>query len=263
MSMDSVRILILIVEEVITLYIAFRAFRNVRRQADDTPAAFFAFAVVSLIVNNFYWIMFSLMYGNMRMPFSVADFSEDGSILLVASVLTSAFPEKEKVNPGIAAGAIIFIVGNIALWICWNGEWAKDILGGLCYAYYVWHAARALWLSRAFARRDWIRWAIGCAALLAAHFIVLLLPARLKPWMDGWAYALMLAGALLLSANTIRAVKAGESRKKAISLAGAGYLWAITCVYMCGEPAWFVAEIAMMIMFILLLQALERREDAL
>ena len=58
----------------------------------------------------------------------------------------------------------------------------------------------------------------------------------------------------------------GEGRRKpekAISLAGAGYLWAITCVYMCGEPAWFVAEIAMMIMFILLLQALERREDAL
>jgi|GEM_PF-5625302 len=263
MSMDLIRILLLTVDEVILIYIVFRAFRNVRRQADDVPAAFLAFAVVSYLVNGFYWIMFSLMHGHMRMPFSVADFSEDGSLLLMASVLTSAFPEKEKGSLRVTLGAALFAIGNIVLWNYWNGEWVKNIMGGLCYAYLVWHTARALWISGALSRRDWIVWGVACAALLAGQFLLMALPSWLESWMNGWMYALMLAGTVFLTVRTIRAVKTGEDRRKAISLAVAGSVWTTTCVYMCEEPAWFVAESTVTFTIALLTWAMERREGAL
>ena len=261
MNLDEIRNWILILEAVACISIVVRAFLCLRNHRYYTPAAFFTYAVVSFLMNDLYWIAFNLLNHGVRMPFSVADFSENGTMLLLAAMLIAAFPGRDRRNIPLFAGAMLFSLCNIVLWICWNGEWLKDIIGGFCYAVFCWQAVRSLQESRAFSRGIWIAWGIGTALLMALLGIEQLERELYSRWFEWLYYSLMTAGTLFFAVRWFREIRNSERGDAALSLAVSGIFWAFTCAYMCAEPAWFFAEIAILIMFVLTLITMERKVE--
>lgn len=261
MNLDTIRNGILILEAVVCIPIVIRAFLCLRNHKNYTPAAFFAYAVISFLINDLYWIAFNLLNHGERMPFSVADFSENGTMLLLAAVLIAAFPRRNRTNVPLFMGAMLFSLCNTALWICWSGEWLKDIPGGICFSIFCWQVVRCLSESHAFSRQEWIVWGIGIVLLLAVLGIEQLVRDLYIHWLEWLYYCLMTVGILFLVVRWFREIRNPGRRDAALSLAVAGIFWAFTCVYMCEEPAWFIAETVILIMFVLTMLAVERRAE--
>ena len=78
------------------------------------------------------------------MPFAVDEIADSAAILLLSTGLVA----DKKVDRTARAGELIFTVmfslSNVALWICWSGEWLQDIIFGIPYSYFLWLIIRGI-----------------------------------------------------------------------------------------------------------------------
>ena len=256
---DVLRYVCISVQIAVLLFVLHRAFRLVRRGNRSMPAVFFAFATATFLVSDLYWLAFVLLKQDARLPFMPSDVADNGVLLLMGSMAASAFRGRKERTTGLVVAAVAFALANAALWIAWSGEWVKDVIGALPFAYLTYFVARGMKLSGALRRWEWTALGAGCAALIALEVVMLFCPQPLSRALDVVCNALLSAGTALFFWESIRALRSGADAERGISLAAAAETWCLCFMYMSAEPMWFAADMLCTAAFVLMLLVMERQ----
>lgn len=206
-------------------------------------AVYFAFTMVSILLSEFYWLAYDLLRGDMRMPFAANEFAEAAFFLLLASSVRTVFRERMSVRDPAILLTMLYAVGNIVLWILWNGDRIEALLTGPAYLYFLVTAMFVLRQSEAIRRSEQI--VLGCAAfsslvlMYLAHFIP-----QVSAAMDLLNYLLLFGtlGAMVLW--FVRALRTGRASRVLLALAYCAVVWAQNSLYM--STGWWYAAMEML-----------------
>ena len=161
-----------IVQIGVLLYVSYRNLRNLQRRGPWVPAVLYMFILVTMLATGFYWVTHVLMTGEYLYGFSAMDIGEIGIFLLLAAMLGASFDEPLPRDLPALAAALLFSLGNAALWGAWRGAWVRDMIAGLFLTILVYTLIRGLNRTESMDRKEWTAFGIGSAG------IFLLLPAR-------------------------------------------------------------------------------------
>lgn len=239
------------------------SYRLMKHRTPAMSLIFFLFGSMAFLTCGLYWLVLMLMRPGVRLAFTAAEISENGSLLLWGSALAAVFPDRGGRMPAVTAGAVLFTAANVVLWIAWSGEWVKDILGGPMYGYFLCVAARSLYRTEALSRREWIGFGVGCGVLIAAQGAIFFLPAGPAAVLDALCYVLLFCGILFFLVKTGLALKYGDRPKRGVSLAFSGLAWSICTQYMSADPIYYAAMLFSTLMLALSFWALRREVLAL
>lgn len=201
-------------------------------------AVYFAFTLVSILLSEFYWLAYDLLRGDVRMPFAANEFAETAFFLLLASSLRTVFRERMSVRDPAILLTMLYAVGNIVLWILWNGDWIEALLTGPAYLYFTVTAMFVLRQSEAIRRSE--RIVLGCAAFASlvlmylAHFIP-----QVSAAMDLVNYILLFGTLGALALWFVRALRTGREPRVLLALAYCAVVWAQNSLYM--STGWWYA----------------------
>ncbi|MBR3130294.1 MAG: hypothetical protein IKF65_07250 [Clostridia bacterium] len=206
-------------------------------------AVYFAFTMVSILLSEFYWLAYDILRGDVRMPFAANEFAEAAFFLLLASSLRTVFRERFPVFDRAILLTALYAVGNIVLWILWNGDWIEALLTGPAYLYFLVMAMFALRQSEAIRRSGQI--VLGCAAFasLALMYLAHFIPS-VSAAMDLVNYILLFGvlGAMVL--GFVRALRTSRETRILLALAYCAVVWAQNSLYM--STGWWYAAMEML-----------------
>ncbi len=244
MSMETIRNLDNIVQIAVLLTVAAGAFLSLGKSARPMSMAFFALGMTTYLVSDIYWIAHLLLKGGSRLPFTAADMGDFGLFLLLASASKAVFEGDSSRPPFVLTVAVsLFGLSNIALWTAWNGEWIRNLIGGIALGYYYWRVARDLWAAKALSRREWQGLLVLCVVLIGLLIGWFWLTASWRKRVEYGCYVLLFAGIVWFYAKTVLALRSGRS-KAAVSLAFATLAWSACTMYMCWDPIYYAADTA-------------------
>ena len=115
----------------------------------------FLFAMVSLLLVHAYWLSYTLMHPEIRMPFAANEIGEISVFLLLSAMMDSVFREIKVSAKREIIFTIFFSAASVALWIVWTGEWIQDIIDGAAFGYFLCVCVRALKQSNALKKIEW------------------------------------------------------------------------------------------------------------
>jgi len=221
----------LMLQTIVLVYIFLRSTALVRKSEQPVIPVLYCFGVLSYLVSNLYWIAHTLMYPGMRIPFTVNLMGENAIFLLFGAVLMTFF-KKENLRPGIETPlTIVFTIAIVGLWIIWSGEWLKDILSGLIYAYYICICIRALRFSQAVSKKDLSYIAITAFAVICLQYAISVFDLSIDVYLEIILYILSYMVLILCIYKTISMIRS-RSNDKALSLAFFCLLWSTNILYM-------------------------------
>lgn len=221
-------------------------------------AVYFAFTLVSILLSEFYWLAYDLLRGDVRMPFAANEFAETAFFLLLASSLRTVFRERMSVRDPAILLTMLYAVGNIVLWILWNGDWIEALLTGPAYLYFTVTAMFVLRQSEAIRRSE--RIVLGCAAFasLALMYLAHFIP-QVSAAMDLVNYILLFGTLGALALWFVRALRTGREPRVLLALAYCAVVWAQNSLYM-STGWWYVAMEALYAMTMSVMFFAVRRE---
>ena len=194
--------------------------------------AFFLFAMLSLMLTYAYWLAYTLIRPDIRMPLAANLIGECAIFLLLSATLESVFRDKWCSGRLLIVFTLIFAVASITLWIVWSGEWIQDIIGGIVYAYYLCICVRSLEVTDAFSRKEWITIGIGCIVITAAWIAWSYVPESLV-WVTLLiGYAGMYALTFFFMCRSIIAVRKNTDPEQQMALSFSAYAWCMSAMYM-------------------------------
>ncbi len=201
-------------------------------------AVYFAFTLVSILLSEFYWLAYDLLRGDVRMPFAANEFAEAAFFLLLASSVRTVFRERMSVRDPAILLTMLYAVGNIVLWILWNGDWIEALLTGPAYLYFTVTAMFVLRQSEAIRRSE--RIVLGCAAFasLALMYLAHFIP-QVSAAMDLLNYILLFGTLGALALWFVRALRTGREPRVLLALAYCAVVWAQNSLYM--STGWWYA----------------------
>jgi len=255
---NAVRIACIMVQFLALTFIFVRAIRLVRRVPRAMPAVLFAFAIMTFLVSDLYWLAFILMKQGTRLPFTPSEIADDGVLLLYGSGMISMYRDRPERTTGLAIASAIFAIANIALWIGWSGEWVKDIIGCFPFGYMVYGCVRALKLSGAFSRREWTLIGVGCAVLLTVQAAIFFCPDSLARGLDAFCYVVLFAGIAWFVYKLARAWRHSGAEICTV-IAFSTICWCMCALYMSADPIWFIIDLVTTVMLFPALLALEKQ----
>lgn len=203
----------------------------------------FALAVASLLLSEIYWLIYDILRPETRMPFAANEVAEWAMFLLLGVSIGAELllPVHEAYVEIICC--ILFAAANTALWIGWSGEWAQDILTGMCFAY-------LLCMIFLRIRREGVLTAsrekllgITCIVLLAGQTATFFVPERIRKMIDLGCYVLLFTIAVMLMAVAVYALFK-RTKQEALCCAYIAYAWVVTTMYMSSE-GFYIAALAM------------------
>ena len=200
---NTANILVEIAAILLTFFIAFRCVGLIKTGKKPVTAALFLFAVVSFMMSLAYWLTYSLIRPDVRMPFAANEIGEIAFFLLLASTLNTVFHENMVSARKELVFTILFIISSVALWIGWSGEWIQDIIYGFAFGYYLCTCIRALKQTDALNNSEWRILGSFCGSIILAQTISFFAPEAYKQAMDLFCYALMFAALIWLLVKTI------------------------------------------------------------
>ena len=211
---NSVNIAVEIAAILLTIVIVARALPLIREGSRPMTTALFIFSVVSFMLSLAYWLTYSLIRPEGRMPFAANEIGEIAWFLLLASTLESIFRDSYIPSKKEIAFAILFTAASVALWIGWSGEWAQDIIVGFAFGYFLCTCVRALKQSGAFERNGWILLGVSCGSIILAQTGTFHVPEAIKRPLDHVCYVLMFAVLIGLFVKAVRLAKENVGTEK-------------------------------------------------
>ena len=196
------------------------------------PAVHLSFCMALWLLGDLYWVIYDLMRPESRMPFAANEIGEAAAFLMMAAIVNSVVIYVTYPPAVYTVCAVLFGIGNIALWIAWSGEWIQDILIGTVFTWLLFCIVRALANERALNSREWILLGIFCAALIAGQGLIFVINDETAGIVETGMYVIIFAGILLLLHRLIRMYKQKEKPQKLLPMAYALMAWVITGKYM-------------------------------
>lgn len=234
---NAVNIIADIAAILLTVVLVIRAFPLIKSGSNPMTVALFLFAMVSFMLSLAYWLAYSLMRPEARMPIAANEVGEIAMFLLLASSLDTVFRENRipAIKERVLASA--FVAASVALWIGWSGEWIQDIVYGIAFGYYLCVCVRALKQTTALDRTAWcILWGF-CGTIILGQAGTFFVSEGLKRSLDLFCYGLMFVALTWLITKSFLAVKPTKDTKAALALSFTAHAFSLSTLYM--SSGWF------------------------
>ena len=232
------------------------AIRLIRKEKNTVYLVFFAFAVLSALLSDLYWMAYNLIRPETRMPFAANEIGEWALFLMLGASLQNMshhrFAKKEMFFAGLFAAA------NTALWIAWSGEWFQDILTGLVLGYFFCHLVAEIKQSDVFSKWEW--WLVGLSStiLIAAQAGTFFVTDAVRKPLDLFCYCILFAMDLYLISRAVVAYRTKSQVARTVSRAFAAFACSIVTMYMSDGYFYMAALILTTICFPMMLLALRK-----
>ncbi len=245
----------------VLIYVIIQVLRLPGIGSRSTIGIFFLFAVVCLMGDVFYWLIYDLVRAEIRMPVAANEIGEAAAFLLLSSELRSAFPEQTVSHKREIIGGVLFTAASIALWITWSGEWVQDIVGGAPFGYLICLCLIALKEADVLKRLEWLLLAGGSALLIVLQALAAYAPGRVSSASDLAAYLLMAAGEVLFLAKAFGLFRKDAGYRKLLAVSFSGFVFSSSCYFMSSEP-WYEFHYLINALYIWLIFRAIRKEAA-
>ena len=221
----------------------------------------FTFATAAMLLSLLYWLAFDILYPGQRMPFAANEIAEWAMFLSFASTLKPMLGEFYDNARFQVAGAVIFMISNVILWIAWSGEWLQDIITGLTFGYFVITLVRLMKNTDVLKKRLWIILGIICVLIIASCVATFIVPESLKSLHDKIAYFLLFIAELYFVLRTLICLYRKSDPKVCMSLSAATAAWSIIFMYMSSGGYYTVAYIFLQVSFLFIFLSLRREVE--
>ncbi len=215
-----------------------------RSSRPPVTALLYTFALASMLLSDFYWIAYTVIRPETRMPFAVNEIGEWALCLLLAASIASIFRGGTTGAAREMVLAALFAAASAALWIGWSGEWVQDIITGIVCGYFFCTIVEALRTSDILSRREWAALGFLSFVLIILQGLTFVLPQGAGRVVDSCCYVLMFAGIIAFYVKTICEWKRQAQPEALFCLCCATFAWGESCMYMSAEPMYFAAEMA-------------------
>ena len=220
-------------------------------------AAFFTFAMVSLALEDIYWIAYDFLRPDTWMPFAADEIAGSAAILLLGSALSTKLKPDAKGKITELLFSFLFMAGCAGLWIAWSGEWFQDIVFALPYVYFLYVLIRGLRSTRALKTAETYAAIVICAAIIALDVIGLYVSEEAAELIYNINYVILNGTTILLFIKTLR------GRNKQLFLSFALFLWTRLVLYMSSGLFYNIGLFLHTLTFLLMLHAVDREESLL
>ena len=229
------------------------------REKRAVRAVLFAFAVVSVLLSNLYWLAYNILRPDTRMPFAANEIGELAMFLLFGAVFRTQTEHPAAKREMLFAA--LFTAANAALWIAWSGEWADDVLTGAAFGYFLCCLTGQIKQTGVFPA--WERRVLGaaCPVLIAAQTAIFFVPEPMKRPLDLFCYFLLFAVDALLLLRAVQSLRKGSRSPSPVSEAFAANAWATITMYMSSGGFYAAAMLLSALSFPMMLLALKKEVD--
>ena len=260
MTAAELEIVINILSVLLSAFVIIRAVPLLRIPQRQFTAASFLFAMVSLLLVYAYWLAYSMIRPDVRMPLAANMIGECAVFLLLSVMLESVFRGSHIPSWPHIICTLLFAAASIALWIAWSGEWIQDILGGIAYGYFLYVCARTLLRTDAFSRREWLALGVSCAVIVTAYVVWVFVPEHLVWVLNLIGYAATYTVTLFFLLKTFRALRRGRNADRQLALAVSAHAWCMGAMYMSSD--WFYSASMLLCLLTLPMMLLAVRREA-
>ena len=221
----------------LALVIILRTVPLLKSGKNPMAAALFLFALVSVMLSFVYWLTYTWMRPEMRMPFAANEIGEIAWFLLLASSLETVFGERKVSAKKETVFALLFVAASVALWIGWSGEWIQDIICGLAFGYFLCTCVRALKQTDALNKTQWRILSLACGTIILAQTGTFFVSESFKQPLDYFCYALMFASLSWLFVRNLLTAKHNKDTKAYLALSFTVCAFSFSTLYM--SSGWF------------------------
>lgn len=156
-------------------------------------SVFLTFCFAIYLLDEVYWLTYTLLRPDVRMPFAANEIGEASVFLLFASTLRAAIRLPYAASLKCTIGIILFSLCNTILWIIWSGEYIQDIMIGITFTYFLYTILSAIEFRQALKRYMWIVLTLCSTLIIILQISTILSEGNIKNTIDLSAYILMLA----------------------------------------------------------------------
>ena len=250
--------LINFIEVVILIYTIIRAVTMVKSGKRYVPVIYFFMGAMALTLDLFYWLAYYvIMPPDIRMPFTADFIAENAGYLLLATAVKTSFDGKLKLLTKESAGAIIFIICNILLWIWWSGEVLQDILGGIAFGYLFCVVTNALKQSEVFNGKLRAMMIATAFTLVAVAGLPFFLP-EMKQLSEWIYYSIIFISVIFYMCCAFRMQRSGSPGIASVSFTAFCWTWCSVCMYMSSEPMYYLPDIMAVISLLFMMLAFRK-----
>lgn len=212
-----------------------------KKRRDVVPLALFVFGITSYILSNAYWIAYSYMRPESRMPFAANEIGEIATYLLLATTLNLILADL-KGNARIQIlFTVLFSLGSIGLWILWTGEWIQDLLGGIPFGYLLCICARGLKLTDALTKKQW-RMLTGLSMIaILLSYIGCLIP-KFTVWLNPTANVMLVLALIGLFVKAMKGIKDNADPRRQLALAMSSYAFSFAVMFLGESYFYYIAN---------------------
>ena len=240
MAYESGEVIVTGVMIVTVILVLIFTIRMLVRGKRSMTCVYFAFAIVSMLLSEFYWLTYDILRGDARMPFAANEFAEMAMFLLLASSLRTVFTERIRIDAAFVL-TFLYALGNVFLWVIWNGDWVEALLTAPAYIYYLVTVVFALCRSHALRRGELVMIACLAFSSLLLQYAEYLFPSAHNV-LGLSNYILLFTSLGVWAFLLIRAFSAGKEPHILLALTFCTAAWAQNTMYMCAEWWYLVAE---------------------
>ena len=160
-----ISIFITVLQTIVLAVLLVLSIKLIGKNERNLPSVHMAFCLTLWLLGNIYWLIYDLIRPESRMPFAANEIGEAAAFLMMAAIINSVVISVAYPSAVYTVSAILFGIGNVALWITWSGEWIQDIFIGTFYTWFLLSLVRALVNEKTLRTWEWVLLCILCFAL--------------------------------------------------------------------------------------------------
>ncbi len=255
----SVEIALSLTHTAVLLVIFIVTLRQLYTKNVTINMVFFAFAVASVLLSNFYWLTYDIMRPGIRMPFAANEIGEWACFLLMGEALIA----KNKYiasKMGIIC-TISFAAANTALWIAWTGEWFQDIFTGMTLGYLFYRLFIRIQDAEAFPAWEWRMLYVACPLVIGAQTAIFFVSEDMSNALDIFSCLLLIGICLILVIRAIIKLKVCNDPAVIVSCTFSAFAWSVITMYMSSGVFYIAAMVGTMICFPMMYLSLKKEAE--
>ena len=195
-------------------------------------------------MSEVYYFAYNFLIPDTRMPFAANEIAEASMILLLCAVLETTLGKDRKFNIGAFIFSTVFIGVNIAIWILWAGEWAKNIIFGLPYIYFLYLLIVGVVKTKAVSNKEIIIAIILSICILAGEAIALGMNDTLRSIIEISCYPFMYILWIFILVKTIKTLRKEDKKQgESIYLSFTLHIWTMLLMFMSADIFYNIANI--------------------
>jgi len=206
--------------------------RMIGKGGGSLAAVHLSFCLALWLMGDLYWIVYDLMRPESRMPFAANEIGEAAVFLMLAAIIN--FVMAGGTHPPVAytIGAVLFGIGNTALWIAWSGEWIQDILIGTVFTWLLYSIVRSLVSLQILSGWQWTLLCMLCIGLIAGQSLLFFVENIAGTVIETGVYVILLTGIIFFVYRLIQSYKKKDEPGVLLTVAFALIAWVVLGKYM-------------------------------